>query len=990
MIRKSATYLKFLTILFFLSYVFMFTVSFLGYTAVADASSGIGDNLWNIKWFGCDYGHDNVFILQRDGTPVCGSGNCPGSPGSCWGATYTQDTYPGPSVSWTIENTASLTLSHAKDVQVYGDIYLFSLYQKSINVPWSADVGRIWLNDVDITSDNGVMNLQSGWNHLEFTSYNQNQDTNFIFSYDFTNNVFIINSSMLPVEGPLPISYGQTLSGNLSAVDEMDVYTFTASANDRVRVRMGFTTDGPDPEIRLYGPDGNVLTGCEDYSINGGITHGSAEISSCTLPSNGVYTIIVSEYGGDEIGGDYTLYLECLEGSCDITQYQLTTSTDPSEGGTITPDCSSGCWYDKGTIVTINATANSGYKFSGWSGACSSTGVCQITMDSDKNVTANFCGLNTYYKDADGDGYGEPNTTIQDCTPPPGYVAYDNDCNDNNASINPGISEVCDDGVDNDCDNAIDNNDTDCSTVTTLATGLYEPGQIAVDTNYLYVSEVMCETSDLGKISKVPLDGGSRIVLASGLPYPLGIAVDDAYIYFSKNSMESGAISRIPLNGGAIEDLATGLLAPRSIARDNAYIYWAEDNGSGGSLIKKVSLNGGSATTLASSPGDVMMVAVDTDSVYWPDITEGSINRVSKDGGSVETLVSGLNNPWVVVVDNNYFYWTEYGTGNNDGAIKKMPKNGGTITTIVSDLNFPLGLAVDDFYLYWTEGFVMDTTTPQTGGAVKAVPVSGGAVTTVAQGLNNPAFITMDENYIYWTEGLYFGPNLSDAGCAFMPPPDGTIKRASKLAKPQVTATRDLPAYAAPDTDIDVIISIDVDEANAPNGLIVKEHIPDGWEIISATPAPDNCTPGDVNNPCVGEIKWLFYGSSVVDTTITYSVHVPATEALGTVRSFSGELNYNDPENNPVVSPIGGDSEITIGCGCDVYDKDCDWKIGDFELLDKIDDWAKGLIGDFELLDNIDYWAYGSYCWYIDIETGSCNYSPGVYDENSGQCLNNP
>ena len=36
-----------------------------------------------------------------------------------------------------------------------------------------------------------------------------------------------------------------------------------------------------------------------------------------------------------------------------------------------------------------------------------------------------------------------------------GY-ASDEDCNDNDASINPGASEVCDDGVDNNCDGNID------------------------------------------------------------------------------------------------------------------------------------------------------------------------------------------------------------------------------------------------------------------------------------------------------------------------------------------------------------------------------------------------------------------------------------------------------------------------------------------------------------------------------------------------------
>ncbi|MEO5946210.1 MAG: MopE-related protein, partial [Chitinophagaceae bacterium] len=61
----------------------------------------------------------------------------------------------------------------------------------------------------------------------------------------------------------------------------------------------------------------------------------------------------------------------------------------------------------------------------------------------------------TYYQDMDGDGYGNAAVTIQACTLPAGYVSNSTDCNDANAAVNPGATEVCN-GVDDNCNGMID------------------------------------------------------------------------------------------------------------------------------------------------------------------------------------------------------------------------------------------------------------------------------------------------------------------------------------------------------------------------------------------------------------------------------------------------------------------------------------------------------------------------------------------------------
>jgi len=67
----------------------------------------------------------------------------------------------------------------------------------------------------------------------------------------------------------------------------------------------------------------------------------------------------------------------------------------------------------------------------------------------------------TWYRDADGDGYGNPALTTRDCTRPSGYVANPQDCNDGSASVRPTATETCN-GIDDDCSGLIDDNGAPC------------------------------------------------------------------------------------------------------------------------------------------------------------------------------------------------------------------------------------------------------------------------------------------------------------------------------------------------------------------------------------------------------------------------------------------------------------------------------------------------------------------------------------------------
>jgi len=72
--------------------------------------------------------------------------------------------------------------------------------------------------------------------------------------------------------------------------------------------------------------------------------------------------------------------------------------------------------------------------------------------DCDGTIDEDAIDPETFWIDADGDGYGDPNgATTQGCTPPEGYAANDTDCDDHDSERSPGAAEVVDDGIDQDC-----------------------------------------------------------------------------------------------------------------------------------------------------------------------------------------------------------------------------------------------------------------------------------------------------------------------------------------------------------------------------------------------------------------------------------------------------------------------------------------------------------------------------------------------------------
>lgn len=81
--------------------------------------------------------------------------------------------------------------------------------------------------------------------------------------------------------------------------------------------------------------------------------------------------------------------------------------------------------------------------------------ICNSIDDNCNNQVDENIQFNIYYEDVDGDSFGNPNSTISFCTLPFGYVSNNTDCNDNDSSISPLGTEICN-LLDDNCDGLVD------------------------------------------------------------------------------------------------------------------------------------------------------------------------------------------------------------------------------------------------------------------------------------------------------------------------------------------------------------------------------------------------------------------------------------------------------------------------------------------------------------------------------------------------------
>lgn len=144
--------------------------------------------------------------------------------------------------------------------------------------------------------------------------------------------------------------------------------------------------------------DGATVTIAADGSFGSSIA-GMAPSSAGAI-GNGGQTIIANMTFDDEQSSNRVILFGIRCSRCTEVQpvnFTLAVSKSGTGGGVVVSkpegiSCGTDCseQYQQGQGVILLAAPDAGAVFDGWAGACSGTGVCLVTMDADKTVTAQF------------------------------------------------------------------------------------------------------------------------------------------------------------------------------------------------------------------------------------------------------------------------------------------------------------------------------------------------------------------------------------------------------------------------------------------------------------------------------------------------------------------------------------------------------------------------------------------------------------------------
>ena len=248
------------------------------------------------------------------------------------------------------------------------------------------------------------------------TQVGQSYSQTNVASYGTPSYTYSLSAGALPAGTSLNTSTGTvsgtpTTSGPFSYT--IEVTDSSSPPQTATQVSSGTIAPGALPLTLTATPSSTMEVG-QAYSqtnvASGGTTPYTYSVSAGTVPNGTTLNTSTGTVSGTPTtAGAFSYTIEVTDSgsptaqtatqasSGTIAPATFTLSAGVSGSGTVTStpsgiSCGSTCSasFANGAQVTLNETPASGWVFSGWSGACSGTGSCVVTMSAAESVTAAF------------------------------------------------------------------------------------------------------------------------------------------------------------------------------------------------------------------------------------------------------------------------------------------------------------------------------------------------------------------------------------------------------------------------------------------------------------------------------------------------------------------------------------------------------------------------------------------------------------------------
>jgi uncharacterized protein (TIGR03437 family) len=309
---------------------------------------------------------------------------------------------------YTSYSAANQTLTFAIDANssTTGTPSFWTVLDAIINLPPNNDIGisvdqtgqiHIFVTGTDHPT--GVSIARGVWSHYELDVNFSNGTVSALY-----NGASILQGASFSSPGTTLDAYAFYAQGASPLIgtdsgyfDNLSVTASASSSASLVSIAITPANSTIQPRTTLQLAATGTYGDGSTQNVTNAVSWSSSNTAIATVNSSGLVTGVsagsstITATSGLVTGTTGLTVGSSTQGSATLT---ITTSGTGSGSVSSSPagtSCGSGCLsFAAGTAVTLTATPNTGSTFAGWSGACSGTGSCTVTMSSNQAVTAAF------------------------------------------------------------------------------------------------------------------------------------------------------------------------------------------------------------------------------------------------------------------------------------------------------------------------------------------------------------------------------------------------------------------------------------------------------------------------------------------------------------------------------------------------------------------------------------------------------------------------